>query len=163
MVNYTIMAPSTQLLTIVLSTRERKKKNSKSGARERPRQFFAPRWCITAKFIFLSARFSPSCIDLFWQNSLEAAGKGRAQGRNPETWQKDRKWGWWKERADLSHAGLSSLLKLTVGGVEGFEEGGDDLLTRLWEVVTCRQGICSEKWGKNTNLWRLCHSRPYMH
>lgn len=65
--------------------KSRLKKNSKPDARERPRQFFALRRCITTKFIFLSARFTPSCIDLFWQNSLEAAGKGRAHGGNPQT------------------------------------------------------------------------------
>lgn len=45
--------------------------------------------------------------------------------------------------ADLSHAGFSSFLKLTVSGVEGLEEGGDDLLSRQREVVTRRQGIYS--------------------
>lgn len=42
---------------------------------------------------------------------------------------------------DLPHAALTGLLQLIVGGVEGFEQGSNDLLSGLWQVVTGCQGI----------------------
>ena len=42
---------------------------------------------------------------------------------------------------DLPHACLACFLQFIVGGVERFEQSSNDLLSGLWQVVTCSQGI----------------------